>query len=846
VVVSGEAGVGKTRLVGRFVGEAHHEGAVVMWGRATSEAIIPYEALVEGFRSTLRTVSPEAQQRVVKGRSALSLLIPDLPELVDGVKVARPEVGTERYVLFETVAELLEEESAAWPIIFVVDDLHGSDQLTLRLLAHLMRHEREAHLLLVGTVRTVPTSANPELDAFIADLHRDGLATRINLDGLAETEVTDLLDAAGWQGGNADAVHRATAGNPFFVTELAKQGGEPDSAAVPDSLRAVLGARLDRLDENATRVVAIAAVAGPVTPLPVLMGASDLSADAVLDAVDQAIAEGVLAEDGPTGSVTFPHGLVRHAVLDRMSASRRAALHLAIADALTDSGEAPQTELAHHLVSAGRLVPRARVAEAAIAAGCEALPLLAYEEADRWALQAIEAAGESGAPDLRCRALLLRSDSKRALGQRPEARQAALDAAEAARESGDPLLLTRAAEGVALARAGIGFDFFTVESGLDEILADAIEALPDREGEARLLGASASRLATRGDTTAVERLSQLVVRLPDPDAQPVLVATVHLARRMASWRLDLLEERLADDRAAAAAASRAQSAPLELNCLLYGITDLTEAGEIAEAAAWLDRYRVRAAEVRQPVYDTFALFMDATRLLLEGDYETAGRMADDALSLGRTSHGPNAEQAWAGHIFVHHFDHGQLAQLVDVLSRLEGPHGQPIWQVAHGACALAAGDPAPAKQVLADLVTDHIVPEDNSLWTTTVALLIELARCVGDVERSQVLLDGLRPYADRVVISGLGRVSLGPASRFAAIAAEVTGRLDEAEAFLLQSAEQCRLLRARPNLARTWWELAEVKDLQGEGAVADDLRRRAHALADPLGVVLGPLAPPPS
>ena len=168
VIVTGEAGAGKTRLVSRFVQEAHAEGAIVMWGRATIEAIVPYEPIVEGLRAVLRSVSPEAQHRVVEGRDALSLLVPDLAEIVPGVQVVRPEVGTERYVLFETVADLLEAESSVWPIVFVLDDLHLTDELTLRLLDHVLRHERPGAVLLVATVRTGPQISTPHLEELCA------------------------------------------------------------------------------------------------------------------------------------------------------------------------------------------------------------------------------------------------------------------------------------------------------------------------------------------------------------------------------------------------------------------------------------------------------------------------------------------------------------------------------------------------------------------------------------------------------------------------------------------------------------------------------------------------------
>ena len=422
-------------------------------------------------------------------------------------------------------------------------------------------------------------------------------------------------------------------------------------------------------------------------------------------------------------------------------------------------------------------------------------------------------------------------------------RAAASEAADVARASSDPLLLARAAEGLALARAGLGFDFGTEDPGLDALLEEALRALPAdaTSHRARLLGASMSNAAADGDTARMDRLGNLIAHLPDAETHPVLVATVHLARRMAEWRLRTLDERVTDDRAAAGAARRAHNASLELNALLYGITDLTEAGLISEAAEWFERFRTRAADVRQPVYDAFVLFIDATLTLLQGDYEKSTRLVDAALELGRKSHGSNAEHAWAGHMFVQAWDQGRLASLLPVLEGMEGPGGLPIWDIARAASGLAAGQTDGAHATLAALVDDEVHISDNSLWLTSVGLLVEVARAVGDTERCEVLLRELTPYEGRIGISGLGRVSIGPVARFSGVAALVTGQYERADRLFDLSAKQCRELAAVPVLARNHHDWATVKSALGDEGAAVRLADRARELADRVGMVLGDL-----
>lgn len=847
VVIEGEAGAGKSRLAARFASEAHEQGAVVLWGRATTEAIIPYEPVVEALRTVLRTVSPEARRRVVEGREALGMLLPFLADLDIGIDVEsapRPELGTDRYVLFETVAELLDAESSAWPIVFVLDDLQWADPASLRLLQHLLRHERSARLLAVCTVRTVPVAANPDLDAFVGDLQRDGLLTRLRLDGLDEQEVAELLAAGSERipANRAGAIHRATRGNPFFVTELAEHG---EGTSLPASVRDVFGSRLDCLPVPAGRLLSVAAVSGGLISLPVLAWATGLNQEDLLDAIDATLEAGLLSEEPSTGSLIFRHALVQQVVLDRLSRSRRSTLHLTLADALSAIGS-PKGELARHLVEAGSLAVPERTVEAAIAAGREALDVLAYEEGAQWAQRALAAGTVDDA--LGCEVLLLSSDASRALGDRRAARDAAALAAEVARRTGDPVLLARAAEALALARAGLGFDFGTTDERLDSLLAEALRVLPVGEVDhrARLLGASLSNAAAEGDLLAVRGLSEEALALATAHGHEALVATAHLSARMAGWRVDLLEQRLATDRAAWDAADRSGNLHLQLSTLLYGIADLSEAGDVREAEEWFERFRERAAKVRQPVYDAFVGFIDATMRLLRGDYEGSAKLADEALVRGLQSHGVNAEQAWSGQAFIRAWDQGTLGELVGMAEQAAArPPHLPIWRVALAACLVAAGRPEEARPVLEELVADEGIQHNrDSLWLVVGGLLVEIARELGDRDRAAILLRELEAYAGRITMSGLGRASLGPVSRFAGVAAQVSGDLDRADKLLAMAAEQSHDIGALPHEARALFDRAAVlaeRGRPGDAAEAERLRAKAIELAEPIGLVLGTL-----
>ena len=216
----GEAGAGKSRLAARFAAEAHEQGAIVLWGRATPEAIVPFEPMVEALRTALRTVSAEAGRRVATDRGVLALLLPELDHLVPGVRVDRPDPTVERYLLFEAVAEVLHDESREHPLLIVLDDVQWADGPSLKMIEHVLRHELTSRTMVLATARFPADDPTPELDRVAAALSREGTFTRVAVGSLASTEVGELLALHGRDSAGAVELHAATGGNAFFLTEL--------------------------------------------------------------------------------------------------------------------------------------------------------------------------------------------------------------------------------------------------------------------------------------------------------------------------------------------------------------------------------------------------------------------------------------------------------------------------------------------------------------------------------------------------------------------------------------------------------------------------------------------------
>ncbi len=466
IAVAGEPGIGKTRLVSEFVGRAEADGALVLFGRCDEETVVPYQPFIEALRSYVgRCPIEQLRRQVTEGGPELSRILPALRRrLPDLPEPPRSDLETERFRLFELVAGFLARIEASAPLVLVLDDLHWADRPTLSLLRHLFRsREGDARPpLIVATYRSTEMQEAPS--EVLADLDREGLLGRVSLAGLGAAEVSGLM--AGWAGAPpppelARAIFDGTAGNPFFVEELLRHLAEAgwaapgearwpsdvagiDALGVPEGVKHVVGRRLSRIAPDARRVLTIAAAIGREFSFDVLERLTDLSGDALAEALEQAAAAQLISErPGAFGLYGFSHALIRETLYEDLTLTRRVLLHRRIGGALEDlyagSLAAHLAELAHHFYEAAQDGDSAAAIDYGERAGERAALQLAYEEAARHydrALRALELAPERQ-EERRCGLLIARGEAERRAGD-PAYRQTLLDAARLAAELDDP------------------------------------------------------------------------------------------------------------------------------------------------------------------------------------------------------------------------------------------------------------------------------------------------------------------------------------------------------------------------------------------------------------------------
>jgi len=384
VLVGGDAGIGKSRLVAEFERRAGGSGAQVLVGECVelAEGELPYGPLVAALRpligqmdsGPLAILHPSA-------RTALGRLWPQLADDGNGANPGEFAQGQ----LFEAVHRLIATSAAERPLALVVEDLHWADRSTRDLLAFLIRNSRGERVLFVASYRTDEVHRRHPLHPFVSELERSGRAERIALPPFDEPELREQLAGILGEEPEQRLVRRLmerSEGNPFFVEELLAAA---DAGVLPDSLLDALLARVERLSEDARRTLQVAAAVGRPVEHPLLAAVSELDEAALREALRDAASQRILVPTEDGTAYVFRHELLREAVYTDLLPGERTALHAALAEALAEDGSA--SELAHHWHAAGRFSLAFR---ASLDAAAQAQGVHAYAEAQRHYERALE------------------------------------------------------------------------------------------------------------------------------------------------------------------------------------------------------------------------------------------------------------------------------------------------------------------------------------------------------------------------------------------------------------------------------------------------------------------------
>ncbi|MFC7813646.1 AAA family ATPase [Streptomyces sp. NPDC057367] len=396
LLLGGEAGVGKTRLVEEFADAARRQGAVVALGGCVEIGAdgLPFAPFSTALRALRRQLPGELAAAAAGQEEELARL---LPELGEGAPVTGGGRHDEESMarLFELTARLLERVAVRHTVVLVLEDLHWADASTRHLIAYLVRTLRTGRLVVLATYRSDDIHRRHPLRPLLAELDRLRTVRRIELGRFTRDEVgRQIAGILAYEPDplQVDEIFERSDGNAFFVEELAVAAHEGCCTGLTDSLRDLLLVRVEALSESAQRVARTVAEGGSTVEYRLLAAVASLAEDDLIEALRAAVGANILLPAPDGDGYRFRHSLVREAVADDLLPGERSRLNRRYAEALdADPTLVPAAERVMRLASYWyHAHDPARALPAVLDASVEARRRHAYSEQLRLLERAME------------------------------------------------------------------------------------------------------------------------------------------------------------------------------------------------------------------------------------------------------------------------------------------------------------------------------------------------------------------------------------------------------------------------------------------------------------------------
>ena len=789
VLLGGEPGIGKTRLAEEVYALAAGAARAHVAGRSDEAA--PFWVW--------RRALGDAADAVPAGASEVAAALHACRDVLARPADGAGELGDRRLDRFEEARACLAELDAGQPVLAVLEDLQWVDAASIAFLRYLQPDLARLPLLVVGTYRTTEVTGDhplgPLVESPVADVHHLLLG---GLDGAAMAAVAAAFAGLAPEDLEPTRLERVTGGNPLFARELARLLGPELPAAgasvpLPPTVRAVIGRRLERLDEPCRRAAEAASVLGEVAAVDLLAAVAGVEPADLLEALDGLQRAGLVTDGPDPGTVTFTHALVRQTAYELTAPARRAQLHARALDVLerrpAGAGPVPvdplpvdavdAVDLARHARMALPLVGRERAAAHARRAGQEALRALAHEDAARHLADAL-ALHPPAEPEERTELLLALGEARHRSGRRALAEESFEEAAALARSTGRADHLAMAALGFGAGPAG--FEVVPFEPHQVDLLEEALERLPPGDGtlRARVL-ARLSISRAYFDPPEVRRpMAEDAVAMARRCGDPAVLAYALSTLCDAVAGPEHIETRLALAAEMLGLSSRSRDREVELLARRFRVVAYLERGDLGAFDAEVEAYARVAERLRSPLHAWYVPLWRSLRALLGGDWEASRRFVAEADAIGRRAGSFNAGLLAAVAATDTWYLQGRydraLEGMEEAARRYPAIWGMPGVQLAVGFLSALAGDRARAADVLsrARAAGWEAIPRDAE-WIPSIVSLGILAALLGDRDAGRDAYERLAPFADVFVVDGIGAACYGVVHGFLAPLADLAG-----------------------------------------------------------------------
>jgi predicted ATPase/class 3 adenylate cyclase len=872
VLLTGEPGIGKTRLAIEAGRVAHAEGATVLFGSCDEHIGYPYRPFVEALRHYVASASDEVLLRhvgeyhgeLLRVAPALAERLPNLP------KPQIADAETERFLMFEAVAGLLASSSQERPIMLILDDLQWAGTPESLLLKHIFLSAMPMRLLVIGTYRDTELSRTHPLTTVLTDLRRAIGTERIALRGLDEVGVVDFVTAAtGHQLDDADlaaarTIARDTEGSPLFVGEILRNmaesgatsqkgrllsvSGDIQRLGIPEGIKEAIAQRLSRLSGETNTILKLASVIGREFDLTLLKQIDDRSEESILDAVDEAKSASLVAEiASQVDSYAFTHVLVRRTLYDELSPGRRARMHERVGAALeqltADRPEHRIEELAHHWMAAATNVENAKKAISfGRRAGDRSLAGLAFEQAAQYYEQALSLLDlyDRDAQLPRCGLLIALADAQRRAGDAGY-RQTVSQAVQIARSAGDAKCFALAVLGSArpehpFANANL------VDESLIALYEEAIAALRDEREDslrAKLFAHLAGEMLYTPQRQRRQELSREAMAIARRCGDKTVLAEAMHIYASAINDPTTLKERLALTAEQGTLADELVSLEMRWAAAYQRMGALLEAADIGGAEQMLSRMKELASKLRQPFFSWATAHALAMMSVMSGASD-AEEEVRTAFELGTAGGQPEAKMAYLSQLSVIRRDQGRHGELIEPLRGFaESFSHLPVWRVILAGLYCETDELEKARGEIGKLATYDFKISLDWTWASTVTSLAQICSDLADRKLAALHYPQLQSVAGQVGVTGIGLVCYGSLAYPCGQLAACLNRWGEAEQYFNQAEATNAHIGARTYLVRTRRAYANMlldRKSTGDCARAAELIAEGRAEADRLGM----------
>lgn len=837
MLLTGDAGIGKTRLAEELVADATAAGHGVHWGRSWEDdgapAFWPWVQILRDLARDAGSASPHLD-RVLEDLTGAGPAGGDDASGLDGAAA--------RFRLFDAVANLLLEVATACPRVLVLEDLHWADTTSIMLLEFVVRHTRNVPLLAVATYRDVDGAKDDPARAALARLPRHGETFLLGGLGAGDVEryVAATLGDARAQS-LAPRLHRETDGHPFFLVEMVRllERGTAPIVAVPDGVRELIARRLHQRSADCRRLLEVASVVGRDFSIALLRRLPALADVDVAALVDEAAEARIVV---PTGAepdtYRFGHALVRDACYASLARADRGRWHVEVAGAIEAAAGTHADEqaavLAHHHRSAVEDGGLERAVHWGTRAGERAGRALAHEEALGHFARTLELLEHHAPLDeaRRCPLLIALGLARVRTGD-PAAAAAAFERAVAiARGHRMPDALARAA-------LGLG-EVERAPERVVPLLEEALALCDDGDGvlRARLLARLAVALYWDRTEHRKRALSDEAVAMARRLGYAPTLAFALGSRIAALSGPDDVEARLAAAHEMTTLADRGGGREFAMIGYGWTVADALALGDVHQARFAFDAFAALAEASRHPYFAWWLGAMRTMYAILDARFADAATLSAECFAHGRRAVSTDAAQVLAGQHFALAMEgdrHDEIEPVIrGIVTQFPGlPSGHAGLAFLHA----DRGRVAEATAILDTFARDRCASlPRNPEWLTTVAVLAQTSALLPDAPHAAMLFDLLAPYRARIVVAGMGVLVAGAVAHFLGILAVRLGRLGEAEAYLTEALAAHERIGAVVFRAYTRYEharLALARNAPGDEELAarlvGDARRDAEA-----------------